>query len=46
MQASGIPEKITMDKHGSNKTAIDQTNESMKVPMISRQVKYLNNFIE
>ena len=46
MQANGIPEKVTMDKSGSNKAAIDQINESMEVPMIIRQVKYLNNIVE
>jgi putative transposase len=28
------------------KTAIDQINESVEVPMIIRQVKYLNNIVE
>ena len=46
MQANGTPEKVTMDKSGSNKAAIDQINESMEVPMIIRQVKYLNNIVE
>jgi putative transposase len=46
IQANGIPEKITMDKSGSNKAAIDQINESMEVPMFIRQVKYLNSIVE
>jgi putative transposase len=46
MQANGIPEKVTMDKSGANKAAIDQINESMEVPMFIQQVKYLNNIIE
>jgi putative transposase len=46
MLPNGIPEKITMDKSGANKAAIDQINESMEVPMIIRQVKYLNNIVE
>jgi len=46
IQANGIPEKVTMDKSGSNKAAIDQINESMEVPRIIRQVKYLNNIVE
>ena len=46
IQANGIPEKITMDKSGSNKAAIDQINESMEVPMIIRRIKYLNNIVE
>lgn len=46
IQANGIPEKITLDKCGSYKAAIDQINESMEVPMFIRQVKYLNNIVE
>jgi len=46
MQANGTPEKVTMDMSGSNKAATDQINESMEVPMIIRQVKYLNNIVE
>jgi putative transposase len=37
MQANGIPQKVTIDKSGTNKVAIDQINESMDVPMIIRQ---------
>jgi putative transposase len=43
MQAKGIPEKMTMDKSGANKSAID---DAMDVPMLIRQVKYLNNIVE
>jgi hypothetical protein len=32
-------QKITMDKSGATKSAIDQINDSMEVPMIIRQVK-------
>jgi transposase-like protein len=46
MQANGIPEKVTMDKGGSNKAAIDEINDAMEVPMIIRQMKYLNNIVE
>nr|WP_315475754.1 IS6 family transposase [uncultured Undibacterium sp.] len=46
MQDNGIPEKVTMDKSGANKAAIDQINETMEVSMIIRQVKYLNNIVE
>jgi len=46
MLANAIPEKVTMDKSGANKAAIDQINESMEVTMIVRQVKYLNNIVE
>lgn len=46
MQANGVPEKVTMDKSGSNKAAIDDINAGMKMPMVIRQVKYLNNIVE
>ena len=44
--ANGIPEKITMDKSGANKAAIDEINATRETPFIVRQVKYLNNIIE
>jgi putative transposase len=46
MQANGLPEKVTMDKSGANKAAIDELNASMEIPMVVRQVKYLNNIVE
>ncbi len=46
MQANGIPEKVTKDKSGANKSAIDEINDAMDVPMLIRQVKYLNNIVE
>ena len=46
MLANGFPEKVTMDKSGANKAAIDEMNGSMKKPMSVRQVKYLNNIVE
>ena len=46
MKASGIPEKVTMDKSGANKAAIDEINASRKTPIVVRQVKYLNNIVE
>nr|WP_222613835.1 IS6 family transposase [Undibacterium seohonense] len=46
MQDNGIPEKVTMDKSGANKSAIDEINDAMDVPMLIRQVKYLNNNVE
>ena len=39
----GTPEKVTMDKSGSNKAAIDAINENRNNPIEVRQVKYLNN---
>ena len=46
MQANGILEKVTMDKSGANKSAIDEINDAMEVQMLIRQVKYLNNLVE
>jgi|SRR5665647_707000 len=43
MQANDVPEKVTMDKSGANKAAIDEINASSEIPIIVRQVKYLNN---
>ena len=46
MQTNGIPEKVTMDKSGANKAAIDEINARGETPVIVRQVKYLNNIVE
>ena len=46
MKASGVPEKVTMDKSGANKAAIDEINVSRETPTVVRQVKYLNNLVE
>ena len=46
MKASGIPEKVTMDKSGANKAAINEINARGEMPIIVRQVKYLNNIVE
>jgi putative transposase len=46
MSANGIPEKVTMDKSGANKAAIDVINAARKAPIVVRQVKYLNNIVE
>jgi putative transposase len=35
-----------MDKSGANKSAIDEIKDAMEVPMLIRQVKYLNNIVE
>jgi putative transposase len=35
-----------MDKSGANKGAIDAINSSKAVPILVRQVKYLNNIVE
>ena len=46
MKASGIPEKVTMDKSGANKAAMDEINGRGETPILVRQVKYLNNIVE
>ena len=46
MKASGVPEKLTIDKSGDNKAAMDEINASSATPIIVRQVKYLNNIVE
>jgi len=46
MRENGAPEKIAMDKSGANKGAIDAINSSTAVPIVVRQVKYLNNIVE
>ena len=44
--ANGDPDKIAMDKSGANKAAIDAINAGRDVPIVVRQVKYLNNIVE
>jgi putative transposase len=46
MGDNGVPEKVTMDKSGSNKAAIDKVNVGREIQIIVRQVKYLNNIVE
>src|SRR5471032_1423250 len=46
MGANGDPEKVAMDKSGANKAAIDAINVGRAVPIMVRQVKYLNNIVE
>ena len=46
MRENGVPEKVTMDKSGANKAAIDAINVGRDVPIVVRQVKYLNNIVE
>ena len=46
MKASGGAEKVTMDKSGANKAAMDEINGRGETPIIVRQVKYLNNIVE
>ena len=44
----GRPDKITVDKSGSNKAALDACNDGMEAEEIIeiRQIKYLNNIVE
>ena len=44
--ANGVPEKVTMDKSGANKAAMDEIKARGETPVIVRQVKYLNNIVE
>ena len=46
MKASGAPEKLTMDKSGANKAAMDEINGRGETLIIVRQMKYLNNIVE
>src|SRR5450759_1428929 len=46
MRHNGDPEKVTMDKSGANKSAIDGVNDDRELPIEIRQIKYLNNIVE
>ena len=46
MRNNAVPEKVTMDKSGANKAALDQLNAERDIPIKVRQVKYLNNIVE
>jgi putative transposase len=46
MEANGLPTKVTMDKSGANKSAIDQVIENKDIAVEVRQIKYLNNIVE
>ena len=46
MQANSVPDKVTMDKSGANKAAIDDINDGLENSIVVRQVKYLNNIVE
>ena len=35
-----------MDKSGANKAAMDAINAGRDVPVLIRQIKYLNNIVE
>ena len=46
MRQNGDPEKVTMDKSGANKAAMDGINNVRQIPIEVRQIKYLNNIVE
>src|SRR5471030_1596792 len=46
IRENGVPDKVAMDKSGANKAAIDAVNVDRDVPIVVRQVKYLNNIVE
>ena len=46
MRDAGDPEKVTMDKSGSNKAAMDGINTKREKWIEIRQIKYLNNIVE
>jgi len=46
MKTNGTPERVTMDKSGANKAALDDINDELTTPILVRQVKYLNNIVE
>jgi putative transposase len=46
MEANGDPNKVAMDKSSANKVAMDAINAGRDVPILVRQVKYLNNIVE
>ena len=46
MDLHGVPEKITIDKSGSNTAAIQSIRDDSGVDIELRQSKYLNNIVE
>jgi putative transposase len=46
IRRQGLPEKITIDKSGSNTAAIKYYNKVHKTAIAIRQSKYLNNMVE
>lgn len=46
MGANGPPDKVAIDKSGANKAAMDSINARRDMPILVRQVKYLNNIVE
>jgi putative transposase len=46
IRRQGLPEKITIDKSGSNTAAITHYNQEHKTAIVIRHSKYLNNMVE
>ncbi len=48
IKSSVIPEKITIDKSGANKSGIDAINQNLQKDqrVQIRQIKYINNIVE
>jgi transposase-like protein len=46
IRTHGLPEKITIDKSGSNTAAIRHYNKLHKTAIVMRHSKYLNNLVE
>ncbi|MBF0288288.1 MAG: IS6 family transposase [SAR324 cluster bacterium] len=46
IENNGLPEKITIDKSGANKAAIEEYNEENNTSIEIRQIKFLNNIVE
>jgi len=46
LERNEAPEKVTIDKSGSNVAALDAINGGRKKRIVVRQIKYLNNIVE
>ena len=46
LEANESPDKVAMDKSGANKAAIDAITAGRDVPIVMRQVKFVNNIVE
>src|SRR5450631_363840 len=46
IEQNGAPEKVTIDKSGSNVGALEAINDGRRKRIVVRQVKYLNNIVE
>ena len=46
IEGNGAPEKVTIDKSGSNVAALEAINAGRRKRIVVRQIKYLNNIVE